>query len=44
MTWDWTQVSWTIGKHSTQWASSDILYFYKIKIIFKPVFDPLMGL
>ena len=21
MTWDWTQISWTIGEHSTHWAN-----------------------
>ena len=30
MTWDWTQVSWTIGEHSTHETNVPVLMLFKI--------------
>ena len=27
-TWDWTQVSWIIGEHSTHWINGPVLFIY----------------
>ena len=39
MTWDWTKVFRTIGKHSTHWANEPVWYIYIYLLIkYLPVF------